>query len=160
VGAGHGQTYVTRNSQEAVSAFRPVYDRFAAMVAKSGQLPGTFTVYDSYADYLARGSALVGSPQQVIDKVGRYHEAFGNRLIAIGGHQGNLDRTQFADSLELFQAEVAPALRRTIPDPEWPGPLAVRPLRPELRSRPAPPDRQTCEGSGARPAPEPPPSPR
>jgi alkanesulfonate monooxygenase SsuD/methylene tetrahydromethanopterin reductase-like flavin-dependent oxidoreductase (luciferase family) len=124
VGAGHGQTYVTRKSQDAVSAFRPVYDRFAAMVAKSGQLPGTFTVYDSYEDFLARGSALVGSPQQVIDKVGRYHAAFGNRLIAIGGHQGNLDRTQFADSLELFQAEVAPVLRRTIPDPEWPGPLA------------------------------------
>jgi hypothetical protein len=66
----------------------------------------------------------VGSPQQVIDKVGRYHEAFGNRLIAISGHQGNLDRKQFADSLELFQAEVAPVLRRTIPDPEWPPPVA------------------------------------
>jgi Luciferase-like monooxygenase len=36
VGAGHGQTYVTRNSQDAVVAYRPVYERFAAMVANSG----------------------------------------------------------------------------------------------------------------------------
>jgi alkanesulfonate monooxygenase SsuD/methylene tetrahydromethanopterin reductase-like flavin-dependent oxidoreductase (luciferase family) len=123
VGAGHGQTYVTRNSQDAVAAYQPVYERFAAMVASSGQLPGTFTIYDSYGDFLERGSALVGSPQQVIDKVGRYHDAFGNRLIAIGGHPGNLSHGQFTASLELFQAEVAPALRRAIPDPPWPDPV-------------------------------------
>ncbi len=57
------------------------------------------------------------------DKIGRYHEAFGNRLIAIGGHRGNLSQAQFTSSLELFQAEVAPALRQAIPDPEWPGPV-------------------------------------
>jgi hypothetical protein len=100
-----------------------VYEKFAAMVANSGQLPGTFTVYDGYDDFLERGSALVGSPQQVIDKVGRYHQAFGNRLIAIGGHPGNLSQAQFPGSLELFQAEVAPALRQTIPDPDWPEPV-------------------------------------
>ena len=93
------------------------------MLFRSGQLPGTFTIYDSYGDFLDRGSALVGSPQQVIDKVGRYHEAFGNRLIAIGGHPGNLSQEHFTASLELFQAEVAPALRKTIPDPEWPDPV-------------------------------------
>lgn len=131
VGAGHGQTYVTRDSQDAVAAYRPVYERFAAMVANSGQLPGTFTVYDGYEDFLERGSALVGSPEQVIDKVGRYHEAFGNRLIAIGGHPGHLTRHQFLASLELFQAEVAPALRRSISDPEWPGAVA------KVRRRPA-----------------------
>jgi alkanesulfonate monooxygenase SsuD/methylene tetrahydromethanopterin reductase-like flavin-dependent oxidoreductase (luciferase family) len=125
VGAGHAQTYVTRNSQDAITAYQPVYERFAAMVANSGQLPGTFTIYDGYDDFLERGSALVGSPQQVIEKVGRYHEAFGNRLIAIGGHPGNLSDKQFTASLELFQAEVAPALRQSIPDPEWPDPVAV-----------------------------------
>ena len=131
VGAGHGQTYVTRDSQDAVAAYRPVYERFAAMVASSGQLPGTFTVYEGYEDFLERGSALVGSPEQMIDKVGRYHEAFGNRLISIGGHPGFLSRDQFLASLELFQAEVAPALRRSIPDPPWPGPVA------SVRRRPA-----------------------
>jgi hypothetical protein len=55
-----GQTYVTRNSQDAVAAYQPVYEKFAAMVANSGQLPGTFTIYDGYDDFLDRGSALVG----------------------------------------------------------------------------------------------------
>ena len=137
VGAGHGQTYVTRNSQDAVAAYQPVYEKFAAMVANSGQLPGTFTIYDGYDDFLERGSALVGSPQQVIDKVGRYHQAFGNRLIAIGGHPGNLTHEQFTDSLELFQAEVAPVLRRTIPDPEWPDPVTVVRRRHARESAPA-----------------------
>jgi alkanesulfonate monooxygenase SsuD/methylene tetrahydromethanopterin reductase-like flavin-dependent oxidoreductase (luciferase family) len=137
VGAGHGQTYVTRNSQDAVAAYRPVYERFAAMVANSGQLPGTFTVYDGYQDFLERGSALVGSPEQVIDKVGRYHEAFGNRLIAIGGHPGNLSRDQFTASLGLFQAEVAPALRRAIPDPPWPDPVIDVRHRPARETAPA-----------------------
>jgi alkanesulfonate monooxygenase SsuD/methylene tetrahydromethanopterin reductase-like flavin-dependent oxidoreductase (luciferase family) len=131
VGAGHGQTYVTRNSQDAVDAYRPAYEQFAARVASSGQLPGTFTLYDSYEDFLRRGSALVGSPQQVIDKVGRYHEAFGNRLISIGGQRGNLTQAQFTSSLELFAAEVAPVLRPAIPDPEWPEPVA------DVRRRPS-----------------------
>jgi hypothetical protein len=76
----------------------------------------------------------VGSPQQVIDKVGRYHEAFGNRLIAVGGHQGDLDRSRFVASLELFQAEVAPVLRRAIPDPPWPDPIADAHPRQPVRS--------------------------
>jgi alkanesulfonate monooxygenase SsuD/methylene tetrahydromethanopterin reductase-like flavin-dependent oxidoreductase (luciferase family) len=140
VGAGHGQTYVTRTSQQAVDAYQPVYERFAAMVARSGQLPGTFTTYDSYQDFLERGSALVGSPQQVIDKIGRYHQAFGNKLIAIGGHRGTLSQDQYVASLELFAVEVVPALREAIPDPPWPGPVAeVSRRRAAGSSRPARP---------------------
>jgi hypothetical protein len=60
----------------------------------------------------------------VIDKIGRYHQAFGNKLIAIGGHRGTLSQDQYVASLELFAAEVAPALRETIPDPDWPAPAS------------------------------------
>jgi hypothetical protein len=35
------------------------------------------------------------------------------------GHPGHLSHDQFRASLELFQAEVAPALRRAIPGPDW-----------------------------------------
>lgn len=93
VGAGPGETFVTRDSHGAVAAYRPVYERFAAMVANFGQLPGTLTVYDGYVDFLARGSALAGRPEQVIDKVGRYHEAFGNQPMAIGATRASLAAT-------------------------------------------------------------------
>ncbi|WP_213813670.1 LLM class flavin-dependent oxidoreductase [Glaciihabitans sp. dw_435] len=129
VGAGHIGLYVTRNSQEAREAYRPIYEQFVASVAQADHsLPGTRTDYDSYEDFLERGSALVGSPQEVIDKVGRYHEQFGYSLISVGGQPNGFTHTQFVDSLELFQSDVAPALRQTIADPPWPEPV-VAPVR-------------------------------
>ncbi len=125
VGAGHIALLVTRRSQDAVEAYRPIYERLAERLRADahGQLPGTYTLYDSYEDYLERGSALIGSPQQVVDKVNRYHRAFGNSLINVSGHPGELDPIAWTDSLELFQSEVAPELRRTIPSPPWPEPI-------------------------------------
>lgn len=124
VGAGH-TLHVARTSQQARDEYRPVYEQFAALVAKTDHsLPGTRTDYDGYDDYLERGSALVGSPQEVIDKVGRYYEAFGNSVISVGGHPGVLERAAWIDNLELFQSDVAPELRRTIADPPWAEPAA------------------------------------
>jgi alkanesulfonate monooxygenase SsuD/methylene tetrahydromethanopterin reductase-like flavin-dependent oxidoreductase (luciferase family) len=120
VGAGHGQTYVTKRSQDARAAYAPVYEQFAARVANAGQLPGTFTVYDGYDDFLARGSALIGSPDEVLDKIGKYHEAFGNSLISIGGHRGFLPQESFSASVELFASDVLPALQTSFPNPPWP----------------------------------------
>lgn len=118
VGAGHPFLHVDRDSQRAVETYRPVYERLAASLKKADHhLPGTRTDFADYDDYLERGSALIGSPEQVIDKIGRYQAEFGNTAIAISGHPGDLDRADFVDSLELFAAEVVPNLRRTIPDP-------------------------------------------
>jgi alkanesulfonate monooxygenase SsuD/methylene tetrahydromethanopterin reductase-like flavin-dependent oxidoreductase (luciferase family) len=131
VGAGHGGLYVAPNSQDAREAYRPIYERFAAFVAKSdSSLPGTRTDYASYEDFLERGSALVGSPQEVVDKANRYHEAFGNTLISVGGQHNGLGQARFVDSLELFQSDVAPALRRSIADPPWAAPVADTTRRP------------------------------
>jgi len=124
VGAGTAGLYVARTSQEAIETFRPIYEAQAAAFAKlSFSLPGTSTTWDGYEDFLERSSALVGSPQQVVDKVHRYHKELGQTIMAVGGHQRGLSRTQFIDSLELFQSSVAVELRRTIPDPPWPGPI-------------------------------------
>jgi alkanesulfonate monooxygenase SsuD/methylene tetrahydromethanopterin reductase-like flavin-dependent oxidoreductase (luciferase family) len=129
VGAGHIALVVRRTSQEAREAFRPSYEKLATSLRESGghQLPGTFTIYEDYDDYLAQSSALVGSPQEVLDKVHRYHEAFGNTVIHISGHGGELGQGALRESLELFADQVAPELRASIPDPEWPEPVA--PLR-------------------------------
>jgi len=123
VGAGTAGLYAARNSQDAVAAFRPIYEGMAAMLARSNfSLPGTSTIWDSYEVFLERSSALVGSPQQIVDKVHRYYDALGQTVMTVGGHQRGLTHTQFVGSLELFQSDIAPVLRRSIPDPPWPEP--------------------------------------
>ncbi|MGO4431124.1 LLM class flavin-dependent oxidoreductase, partial [Streptomyces sp. MCAF7] len=79
-----------------------------------------------------RSSALIGSPQQIIDKVHRYHEQFGHTVLHLHAEAGGLTDGQHRDSLELFQSEVAPVLRRGIPDPPfaW-GPVPATPPIPE-----------------------------
>ena len=123
VGAGTAGFYTARSSQDAIGTFRPIYEGLAAALRRSNfSLPGTSTIWDSYDTFLERSSALVGSPQQIIDKVHRYYDALGQTVLTVGGHQQGLTRSQFIGSLELFQSDIAPQLRRSIPDPPWPQP--------------------------------------
>lgn len=122
VGAGTAGYYATRTSQEALATYRPVWEGVAEFQKRSG-LPPVFT---SFEDYVERSSALIGSPQQIIEKVHRYHEAFGHSVLHLHADAGGLTDAQHRRSLELFQSDIAPALRRDIPDPPWgwgPGPI-------------------------------------
>ena len=81
---------------------------------------GLEPVFATLEDFVERSSALIGSPQQVIDKVHRYHEQFGHSVLHLHAEAGGLTPAQHRESLELFQSEIAPVLRRDIPDPPWP----------------------------------------
>ena len=72
-----------------------------------------------YRERWARSSALIGSPAQVIEKVHRYHEQFGHSVLHLHADAGGLTDAQHRASLELFQTDIAPVLRRAIPDPPW-----------------------------------------
>ncbi|MFG1914843.1 LLM class flavin-dependent oxidoreductase [Micromonospora sp. NPDC048898] len=111
VGAGTAGFYVARTSQEAVERYRPI---FAARVAAFRRL-GVQPVFATLEDAIGRSSILVGSPQQLADKVLRYHEQFGHEVIYLQADHDGLTDKQHRESLELFQAEVAPVLRREIP---------------------------------------------
>ncbi|MFB7600482.1 LLM class flavin-dependent oxidoreductase [Streptomyces sp. NPDC056160] len=130
VGAGSAGLYVARTSQEALAAYRPVFESNLAFQEKAG-LP---VVFETLEDFAERSSALIGSPEQVIDKVHRYHERFGHTVQHVQADAGQLTDTQHRDSLELFQSEVAPVLRRTIADP----PFAWEPVLPGQAAAPAP----------------------
>jgi alkanesulfonate monooxygenase SsuD/methylene tetrahydromethanopterin reductase-like flavin-dependent oxidoreductase (luciferase family) len=121
VGAGTAGYYAARNSQDAVDTYRPIFDANRAFAAAHG-LP---VVFDSVEDYVARSSALIGSPEQIIDKVNRYHEQFGHQVIHLHADGDGLTDKQHRETLELFQSDIAPALRRAIPDPPWPEPPAA-----------------------------------
>jgi alkanesulfonate monooxygenase SsuD/methylene tetrahydromethanopterin reductase-like flavin-dependent oxidoreductase (luciferase family) len=111
VGAGTAGFYVTRTSQEGVAAYRPTFEARLAFARRVG-LP---TVFESIEDFVERSSALIGSPEQVIDKVGRYHEQLGHEVIHLSADADGVTPGQQRRSLELFQSEVAPVLRERIP---------------------------------------------
>jgi alkanesulfonate monooxygenase SsuD/methylene tetrahydromethanopterin reductase-like flavin-dependent oxidoreductase (luciferase family) len=111
VGAGTAGFYVTRKSQEAVSTYRPMFEARLAFARRAG-IP---VVFESIEDFVERSSALVGSPEQVIDKVGRYHELLGHEVMHLSADTDGVTASQQRRSLELFQSEVAPVLRQRFP---------------------------------------------
>ncbi|RMI31321.1 LLM class flavin-dependent oxidoreductase [Nocardia stercoris] len=112
VGAGTAGLYVTKNSQDAVEAYRPL---FAARQAAMVRAQRSDIIFPTLEDFVERSSALIGSPQQILDKLGRYHEALGHEVITLPADRDGFTAAQHRDSLELFQAEVAPELRRRVP---------------------------------------------
>src|ERR1017187_8340355 len=113
VGAGTAGYYATRNSQDALAVYRPVFDAQREFQKKLGLEP----VFTDLEDFVARSSALIGSPQQVIEKVHRYHEQFGHTVLHLHADAGGLTDAQHREALELFQSDIAPVLRRDIPRP-------------------------------------------
>lgn len=111
VGAGTAGFHVTRTSQEALEVYRPIFLARLEVARKYGAP----IVFDSVEDFAARSSALIGSPQQVLEKVERYHARMGHEVIHLSADGDGRTAAQYRDSLELFQAEVAPELRRRIP---------------------------------------------
>jgi alkanesulfonate monooxygenase SsuD/methylene tetrahydromethanopterin reductase-like flavin-dependent oxidoreductase (luciferase family) len=115
VGAGTAGFHIAPTSQQAVDEYRPAFETRLAFQRRAG-LP---VVFESIEDFVDRSSALVGSPQQVIDKVGRYHEQLGHEVMHLSADGDGVTVGQKRRSLELFQSEVAPVLR---------GQIASRPL--------------------------------
>jgi alkanesulfonate monooxygenase SsuD/methylene tetrahydromethanopterin reductase-like flavin-dependent oxidoreductase (luciferase family) len=111
VGAGSAGFYVADTSQEAIDVYRPIFDAHTAAFRRFGVQP----VFDSIEDFVDRSSALIGSPQQILDKVARYHEQFGHEVLHIAAETPGLTPAQHRTSLERFQSEIAPVLRRAYP---------------------------------------------
>ena len=72
------------------------WDRNTESYDRAGLNP----VFTTLEDFVERGSALVGSPQQIVDKVHRYRERLGH-------------------TVPHLHADIAPVLRREIPGPPW-----------------------------------------
>ncbi|MFH9861378.1 LLM class flavin-dependent oxidoreductase [Streptomyces sp. NPDC017202] len=129
VGAGTAGVHVAPTSQQALAAYRPIFEANLAHFRQAG-LP---VVFETLEDFVARSSALIGSPQQVIEKVRRYHEEFGHTVLHLHADAGGQPDAAHRASLELFQSHVAPVLRREIPDPPfaWGPVLPTQPLTQE-----------------------------
>jgi len=81
---------------------------------------GLDPVFGSLEDAIERSSILVGSPQQIIDKVHRYHKRLGHEVMHLHADADGLADAQHRASLELFFEQIAPVLRREIPSRPFP----------------------------------------
>jgi alkanesulfonate monooxygenase SsuD/methylene tetrahydromethanopterin reductase-like flavin-dependent oxidoreductase (luciferase family) len=98
-------------TQEALRLYRPAFEAFRdSPGARHNNLP--FTTVEEYA---RDSSALIGSPEQVVDKIGRYHEAFGHELSGISLDVPGLAESVTRRSVERFFGDVAPAVRAMHP---------------------------------------------
>jgi alkanesulfonate monooxygenase SsuD/methylene tetrahydromethanopterin reductase-like flavin-dependent oxidoreductase (luciferase family) len=111
VGAGTAGFHIATTTQRAIAEYRLAFEARLAFQRQAG-LP---VVFDSIEDFVNRSSALIGSPQQVIDKVSRYHEQLGHEVIHLSADADGVTDAQKRRSRELFASDVAPVLREQIP---------------------------------------------
>jgi len=114
VAAGAGALFIADTTQEAIRQYGPVYD---AIVAATN-VPGNNTLYRDIHHAVAEGPVLVGTPQQVIDKIGTFHARFGHSLQSVS-LPTTVPFEQQLEILERFAVEVAPVLRRELPTTLW-----------------------------------------
>jgi putative FMN-dependent luciferase-like monooxygenase len=101
VGLG-GQAFMAKNSQDAVTAFRPYFDN--APVYGHGP---------TLEDFTEQTPLTVGSPQQVIDRYASMREYYGDyqRQLFLMDHAG-LPLKTVLEQLDILGEEVVPVLRK------------------------------------------------
>ena len=61
-----------------------------------------------------RGALLVGSPQEIVEKILFQHEIFGHRRFMMQMSLGLMPHDKVLRSIELFGTQVAPAVRAEV----------------------------------------------
>ncbi|MFJ1766788.1 LLM class flavin-dependent oxidoreductase [Amycolatopsis sp. NPDC088138] len=119
VAAGAGFLYVADTTQEAREAFGPTYEKMVAFFNQPGNhTPGNAMTFATIDDAIARGPVLVGSPQQIAEKILWWHEAFRHDLQSFS-LPTMLPHEQQLEMLERFAGEVVPVVRKAAPTTLW-----------------------------------------
>ncbi|PRY03966.1 putative LLM family oxidoreductase [Pontibacter ummariensis] len=105
----HG--YIADNSQQAADEF---YEPYAYLMSKIGRERGWPPMSREQYDMMRtpEGSLLVGSPQQVIDKILFNYELFGNTRFLLHISVGTMPHKQVMHAIELLGTVVAPAVKK------------------------------------------------
>lgn len=109
----NSHVYIAEDSQQAADEFYPSYSEVMNRIGRErGWPPGSRQQFE--ASRSPRGAVMVGSPQQVIDKILFEHELFHHdRFLAQMG-VGPLSHKKLLKSIELFGTTVAPAIRKAL----------------------------------------------
>jgi probable LLM family oxidoreductase len=107
----NSHTYIAETSQQARDEFYPPYAEVMTRIGKERGWSGL-----SRADFDAgtnpQAHLLVGSPQQVVDKILYEHSLFGHTRFLAQMSIGALPHKQAMRSIELLGTQVAPAVKK------------------------------------------------
>lgn len=109
----NNHVFVGEDSQKAGDDFFPYY---ATMMNRVGRDRGWAPLTRQQFEYsrASKGALMVGSVQQVIDKILYEHELFGNTRFMAQASIGNVPHQMTMKSIELFGSKVAPMIRKEI----------------------------------------------
>ena len=107
----HSLGYVAETTQEAIEDFFPGYARSFTEIGKErGWPPVTRAHFDAQAT--AKGAMLIGSPQEVAEKIARHSEALGGiARVSFQMDVAGLPHAKLMQAIQLLGSRVAPALR-------------------------------------------------
>jgi probable LLM family oxidoreductase len=107
----HG--YIADDSQKAADEFYPPY---AYLMSKIGRERGWPPMNRQQYEMMCapQGSLVVGSPQQVIDKILYEYELFGNTRFLFHISVGTLPHAKVMRAIELLGTVVAPAVKKAV----------------------------------------------
>ncbi len=110
----NSHAYVADTSQQAGDEFYPSY---ADVMTRLGRERGWQAMNRQQFEAMRspKGALLVGSPQQVIDKILYEHELFGHDRFLAQMSVGTMPYAQLMRSIELLGTVVAPAIRKALP---------------------------------------------
>jgi alkanesulfonate monooxygenase SsuD/methylene tetrahydromethanopterin reductase-like flavin-dependent oxidoreductase (luciferase family) len=105
----HG--WIAENSQTAADeAFPPFAEVMTRIGRERGWPPTTRSGFE--AERGPEGALLVGSPQEVIDKILYEYELFGHQRFLLQLTVGSMPHDKVLRAIELLGTAVAPAVRR------------------------------------------------
>lgn len=107
----NSHTYIADNSQQAADEFYPPYADVMTRIGRERGWPPTNRHH--FNDSISpQGALLVGSPQQVIDKVLYEHELFGHSRFLAQMSLGAMPHDKILHAIELLGTKVAPEIKK------------------------------------------------
>jgi probable LLM family oxidoreductase len=109
----NSHAYVSDTSQKAADEFYPSYAHLMTRIGRErGWPPMTREHFEQMR--APQGSLLVGSPQQVIDKILYEYELFKNTRFLAQMSVGTMPHEKVMRSIELFGTHVAPVVKKAV----------------------------------------------
>jgi probable LLM family oxidoreductase len=107
----HG--FIAEDSQEATDIAFPAFKVTMDRIGKErGWSPMTREQFEDSRQL--KGANVVGSPQEVIDKILYQHEIFGHDRFLLQMSVGSVPHKKLLKSIELFATEVKPAVNKAL----------------------------------------------